>query len=242
MKDSEFIELLNLYLDHEISAADAARLEAEVQSNPARRRVYQQYCRMQKACRMLTTDFQTEPVADTERKVVAFTPAAGETTRRGGVYAVGALAAAACLTVILIGRGGRQEGGLAVQQTGAQPIAREVAATIPTPTAASAQTAMAVDATPARRAQPMLVADSRLLTPDPQAQAMLTGAMQQANDQFEWLRTAQLAPLQQRVVADELRFNVRPASLRPESGRALGNRASAQSEPTDENIAFRFVK
>ena len=35
MKDSEFIELLNLYLDHEISTADAARLEAEVQANPA---------------------------------------------------------------------------------------------------------------------------------------------------------------------------------------------------------------
>ena len=30
MKDSEFLELLNLYLDHEISPADAARLEAEV--------------------------------------------------------------------------------------------------------------------------------------------------------------------------------------------------------------------
>ena len=39
MNDSEYIELLNLYLDHEISAADAARLEAEVQSNPARRRI-----------------------------------------------------------------------------------------------------------------------------------------------------------------------------------------------------------
>ena len=36
MKDNEFIELLNLYLDHEISQEDAARLEAEVQRNPAR--------------------------------------------------------------------------------------------------------------------------------------------------------------------------------------------------------------
>ena len=47
MKDSEFIELLNLYLDHEISVADAARLEAEVQGSPARRRVYREYCQMQ---------------------------------------------------------------------------------------------------------------------------------------------------------------------------------------------------
>ena len=68
MKDSEFIELLNLYLDHEITAADAARLEAEVQASPERRRVYQQYCRMQKACTMLAKDFVDEnvpTVADT---------------------------------------------------------------------------------------------------------------------------------------------------------------------------------
>ena len=29
MKESEFVELLNLYIDHEISREDAARLEAE---------------------------------------------------------------------------------------------------------------------------------------------------------------------------------------------------------------------
>ena len=50
MKDSEFLELLNLYLDHEITPADAARLEAEVRADPERRRTYLQYCRMQKAC------------------------------------------------------------------------------------------------------------------------------------------------------------------------------------------------
>ena len=63
MKDSEFTELLNLYLDHEISAADAARLEAEVQINPNRRRVYQEYCRMQKACKLLAHDFACESSA-----------------------------------------------------------------------------------------------------------------------------------------------------------------------------------
>ena len=63
MKDSEFIQLLNLYLDHEISGADAARLESEVQTNAARRQIYQQYCRMQKACRMIAADFETEPAS-----------------------------------------------------------------------------------------------------------------------------------------------------------------------------------
>jgi hypothetical protein len=64
MKDSEFIELLNLYLDHEISADNAARLEAEVQGNPERRRVYRQYCRMQKACTLLANDFNGQEAGD----------------------------------------------------------------------------------------------------------------------------------------------------------------------------------
>ena len=60
MKELEFIELLNLYLDHEISPEDAARLEAEVLNNPARRRVYREYCQMQKACKAIAVDFQAE--------------------------------------------------------------------------------------------------------------------------------------------------------------------------------------
>ena len=64
MNDREFIELLNLYLDHEIAPADAARLEAEVRDNPERRRIYLDYCRMQKACGLLAKDFAKERPAD----------------------------------------------------------------------------------------------------------------------------------------------------------------------------------
>jgi anti-sigma factor RsiW len=56
MKDREFIRLLNLYVDREISAQDALRLETEVASHPERRRVYEQYCRIQKACRIIAED------------------------------------------------------------------------------------------------------------------------------------------------------------------------------------------
>lgn len=112
MKESEFIELLNLYLDHEISPADAVRLEAEVQNNPARRRVYQQYCRMQKACTMLAKDFVETPAdaaADKDsRKVVAFEQAGRSGSSWGpGFYAVGGLvAAAACFVVVMVKRSG----------------------------------------------------------------------------------------------------------------------------------------
>lgn len=63
MNDREFIELLNLYIDHEISPEDAVRLEAEVMGRPDRREVYNQYCRMQKACSMLTGHFADSPDA-----------------------------------------------------------------------------------------------------------------------------------------------------------------------------------
>ncbi len=50
MNEQRFLELLNLYLDHEISAEDARSLEAEINQNPQRRQVYRQYCLMQAGC------------------------------------------------------------------------------------------------------------------------------------------------------------------------------------------------
>lgn len=49
MNNSRFIELLNLYVDQELSAEDAVELEREILQNPQRRATYNQYCRMQRA-------------------------------------------------------------------------------------------------------------------------------------------------------------------------------------------------
>ena len=42
MKDNRFIELLNLYIDRQITVAETAELEAEIQQNPKRQAVYRQ--------------------------------------------------------------------------------------------------------------------------------------------------------------------------------------------------------
>ena len=128
MKDSEFKELLNLYLDHEISADDAARLEAEVQGNPARRRLYRDYCRMQKACKVLAQDFASEGDAPADPKVIAF-PATGSANRRTGWY-VGATvaAAAACVALVFVSQRAQHHENapsFAVQPT--QPAPQSVA-------------------------------------------------------------------------------------------------------------------
>lgn len=97
MNDTEFIELLNLYLDHEISPADAARLEAEVQRNAARYRVYREYCQMHKACALLSLDHAVEAPA----------AAVFGSPRRSWAnpFAIGGLmAAAACAAFVFVNR------------------------------------------------------------------------------------------------------------------------------------------
>lgn len=247
MKESEFIELLNLYLDHEISAADAVRLEAEVQSNPARRRVYQQYCRMQKACKMVAADFQTDTESETaaSRKVVAFDAAASvQRKRAGSLYTLGTFAAvAACVAIVFVGQS-RQRANSEVMAVVAQPAPQGT----PSASTVEATANVSVANVPAprglvsiaKRSQSMLVSAPLLLTGSTRTDAMMTSAADDASGQLAWIESVQLAPLQQRVSAEVLRFDVRPATLRPEA-RVLGsNRAS--TETATEMAAFRFVK
>jgi hypothetical protein len=97
MKDQELIELLNLYVDREISAEDALRLEAEVVANPRRREVYDQYCRMQKACSMLSDEF-VEATPAPEVTIVQFPT---QSPWHIGQFALGIAAAAACAVGII---------------------------------------------------------------------------------------------------------------------------------------------
>ena len=102
MKESKFIELLNLYVDHHITAEDAALLEAEVRTNPDHRRVYREYCQMQKACTQLGDAFRSDsPAPALPSKTIDFNP-----RRRLAVatYAAGFAAVAACVAVTFVMR------------------------------------------------------------------------------------------------------------------------------------------
>ena len=248
MKEKEFIELLNLYLDHEISPADAARLESEVQNNTARRQIYRQYCRIQKACRMAAADFQTEPVETvaTDKKVVAFKPelakAAGSGRKRAnGLYTLGTFAAlAACVAVVFVGQ---NQQVTTPESSAVPPVAVAPSSTITNPDAAFVASTSAaprglVSVPP--RPQQMWVRDPLLLTGNTQAEAVRAAALSQANNQLAWIPAVQLAPLQQRT-SDDLHF---AATLQSES-RALGNRTNTQAKPVqsaEEMLMFKFVK
>jgi hypothetical protein len=64
MKDKQFLEQLNLYLDGEIDSADAAELEQEILSNPARRRIYNDYCRIHRATKLVYQQFRAAGAAN----------------------------------------------------------------------------------------------------------------------------------------------------------------------------------
>jgi Putative zinc-finger len=120
MTDQEFIELLNLYVDREISAEDAARLEAAVLASPRRRSIYNQYCRLQKACTMLSDQY-AESAPEGEEVVFPATR-----SWRNGPFLAGL--AAACLVAFV---GIRFRGALATGQ--APQVAAEAPRAAPAP-------------------------------------------------------------------------------------------------------------
>lgn len=236
MNDKEFIALLNLYLDHEISPSDAARLEAEVQANAQRRQIYREYCQMQKACKLLAADFQAEATPAADKKVVAFEAAAGSARSRG-IYIFGSVAAAAaCVALVFVTRGGLKSdpagSPVAVQSSPASPAARMAADVVPV----AAKLAPAGSGGLVQR--PMLVNDPLLLAG--RANDAEFARVSQPNEQLAWIGALQMAPVPQRVPIETLRFEAQPTIL-PQDNRGLTNRTGT-GEAAAEMTAFRFVK
>lgn len=239
MKDSEFLELLNLYLDHEISAADAARLEAEVQANPKRREVYRQYCRMQKACKVLAADFQPEqPMA--EKRVPLGEERSSRSAWRTGFLAVGGVSlAAACMAVLFVVRSGREKGAETPQALAQVSAPSE---TSPNGSAKAGSGGIVRGAAPADLAagsRKTLISDPLVLSGIKQPGAVFVSSTKTEGDQLAWVRDFQLVSLQERNHLEQLRFENAPPTLRPE-GRPLGGRTPTEADV--EMTAFRFRK
>lgn len=106
MKDNRFIELLNLYIDRQITAGETAELEAEMQASPRRRAIYRQYCQMHTATKQVYDRFRgnsgDQPAAQVAGGVIANFENRQRSRRGAWVNYVGGLAAAACLTLVLV--------------------------------------------------------------------------------------------------------------------------------------------
>jgi hypothetical protein len=236
MNDERFIELLNLFLDHEITPANAKLLEAEVQFSPERRRIYREYCTMQKACVVLAESAATSatmPEFDIENS--EFRGRAWGLGSWGlGAYAASFCAAAACLALALVIRNGNGSASSAPRvgdaaavasvqiepASGNQQLRREMPRTVSLiPRSAELQ--------------PVFIAQSLALTKQ-QRDAL---APVSTDSRFEWMNRVQVTSLQQ-ISADELLFDAR-ALLQPDANTFRSRRPT---EAQFEKAAFQFQR
>lgn len=76
MKEKKFFLLLNLYIDGEISPSDAGELEQEIMRDPRHRRVYDDYCRIHRATKLVYDRFRQAAKTQSPETVRLFQPAA----------------------------------------------------------------------------------------------------------------------------------------------------------------------
>lgn len=221
MKDSKFIELLNLYLDQQIEPADAALLEEEIARNPARRQTYQQYCRMHRACTLMFE--QSRPESDIGEKVAMTAAAAEEKINAFPVpsrsyawvgYATG-LAAAACLALVLVQR-------RPAAPAAAPAPAREVVVQI-TPKPMPARTSSGLAAVPVNyQAAGQLTHAARRPSP-------IVPAVADQQPSLEWMHQVQFTPLAN-VSATPLLFDRQDSA--PEQQPVFSSQLPARSGTT----------
>ena len=218
MKDAEFIELLNLYLDHEISAVDARRLEVEVSNNPARNKIYHEYCQMQKACVILAQTSALETAyAPTESNVVRFQEAAPRWSF--GFYAVAACAAAACVALVAVMRNGHGSANLAALAPESSAITNIQFAPV-SPLASNIRDLPRTVSVAARNAdlKPAFVA----YTPRSIAEQTAATPLERNDTRFDWMQRVQVSSMP-RVMAEDLRFDQK-ANLAPEKNNLRNRR------------------
>ena len=143
MKDNRFIELVNLYIDRQITATETAELEAEMQGNPRRRAIYRQYCQLHSATKQVYDSFrvnapETQPGQTAGRVVMTDFK---RRSRTNWIHYAGGMAAAACLAVVFVRY---NSGSTPVADTVAKveqaPVAVQVAAVMPAAPASIAVT------------------------------------------------------------------------------------------------------
>lgn len=214
MNDRRFIELLNLYVDQELTDDEARALEHEIAQRPERRQVYTQYCRMQRACVRLF-DQQPAPAPRIERLAAAAVVAGPPETiefpaipldepvqRRGAqhwgriAWAGGMMAAAACVALV------------ALRQTDVPGTSPSLAATpqVAQPAQAIAAATVAAPASQGADYQPVVLVNT-LLRPESQAQDRATATMAALDpSSLDWLQEMKLLPMR-RVPFETLRFD-----------------------------------
>jgi hypothetical protein len=227
MKESRFIELINLYIDRQIGPEEAAELEAEIARSPAHRRTYLQYCRMHRACTMLFENFHApatslhQALSQAESKVTAF-PARGYRLARISLGA--GLAAAACVAFMLVNHHPASPSTLA-----AKPSVDEVAQ-VNVPPESFHIAAVAPDARPA--------GFKTVMTANKFSLANNRAASDAQRAAFDWMRQIELSPM---PAVDNNENIFVPQTEAPPSDLRFP-RARNDDQPVAEMASFQFQR
>ncbi len=227
MTHNKFTELLNLYLDHEISLEDAAKLEAEIQQDPQRREIYRQYCRMQKGCTLMAESFGHQSESVTPRKI-SFDPV--RTVNPFATWATGVgIAAAAGFAMVLMSNNPSETlvGEIATVQP-AQPAAL-VASSNPEP--AEALYSMPEFDRPQTELHTVFTPTLVNTAPDQTARSLYVN---EQSERFDWMDRVDFNTPQD----EDFSFQVRPAV-------ANGQRTFQSQRPMEgrvEMTAFQFQR
>lgn len=127
MKRRKLIELLNLYIDGEITSDEQENLEQEIGENPESRRIYNQYCRLDDATRLVCQQFRLQAPPESfpdPQTNTSFRSPIGR-LRRFTLVAGGAAAAIALVSSALV------IFGPSMPESGAEVIALAPGGTIP---------------------------------------------------------------------------------------------------------------
>lgn len=235
MNEEKFIELLNGYIDCELSSTEAAELEAEIAANPPRRATYEQYCRLHKACQTVLTARATIPRPSVHAIVAAarqpdneirFPTAEVRRPSRSGWSGfrmlTGGLIAASLTVMAVVNLSNRRDGDT-LNQSGT--LARS-----------EAESHSAVQAASAYRT--ILTLDSFAMS---QNEGRVATMLVPANDPFEWMRQVEFEPIE-RIDVNTLVFSNNQPIHVPNVGAYYPYPGLDDSPPQVEMTAFQFQR
>lgn len=236
MKDSRFIELVNLYIDRQLSPDEAAEFEHEIRHNPRRRQLYLQYCRMHRATTLVYDSFRAhagQQGGETARRPATIARLENRQRRRARwSYAAAGLAAAACFAFVVVRNdvfSPADPAGSATtlaQAATAAPASTEAPAAAPAPVFVAANQAVTLET-------PDLVGLRNEFLAEGEYAALLAAARLQEQ---RLLNPGQAAPLRASLFDDGV-FESRPMlrTLNP-------NQPSRRARTASEFTAFQFQR
>jgi hypothetical protein len=220
MKDTRFIELVNLYIDRQISAEETAELETEIQSSPRRRQIYQQYCHMHRATKLVYESFRAnaeQPAAATAQpgSIAYFAQRRQRVRRNFWLSTAGGLAAAACAAFYFV-----RADVKSTNQAATQPAAAKVVVAVPKPAA------------------PVVAATSVAAPAQPDYASLMAAMHRTETRNFALTQSPTVQPVS---LFDDGVFNTTP-DLKTGNGTVFPAKAKSDKRAAPEVTAFQFQR